>query len=79
MLVLIFNKSINFTDSIIEGRLKISSVNNDGSDAVSINGVKIIRPSSPYLINMTYDTAIEKGRIILLESSEGFRLISDDA
>ena len=74
-----FNKTINFTTSELDQKLKISSVKLDGSDEIAITGLTITKITSLNLLHLSYGTEVPTDRSIKLETLAGFKLISEEA
>ena len=76
-LILIFNKELDFNSSVLDEKIKLSSVKTDGSDATEIKGLKVIKATSLHLLHLTYETDVPTDRSIKVESLSGFKLVSD--
>ena len=76
-LVLVFNKELDFNSSVLDEKIKLSSVKIDGSDATEIKGLKLIKTTSLHLLHLTYETDVPTDRSIKVESLSGFKLVSD--
>ena len=67
-LVLVFSKPISHSLSILDERIKIYSVKLDGSDPISILGLKLNKVTSLNLLQLSYDTEIPVDRSIKFET-----------
>ena len=76
-LILVFNKELDFNSSVLEDKIKLSSVKIDGTDGTEIKGLKIIKTTSLHVLHLTYETEVPKDRSIKIECLSGFKLVSD--